>query len=187
MASFNSDNDDTDFKTRSASDIPDSYMYHKSRTKTSFSNSESYYPRRNSSVELAEGTVGDIPGIGSRDEFGSRRRAGVEVTTMDTVPSYSMQAYGGKMREKRAETWSHKYNDVSTRFAFRENTENENSNMTAKRNIYRSSVDKGLFREAIKVFFSILLTFLLTAIFLLFSLVLIFCAFIMLYAGWKNI
>ncbi|XP_057789956.1 uncharacterized protein LOC131006819 isoform X2 [Salvia miltiorrhiza] len=151
MASFNSDIDGTNFKTRSGSDIPDSYIYRKSKIKTSFSNSGSYYPRSNSSVEFTEGTIRDIPGVGSRDEYGSRRRPGVEVTTMDTVPRYSnLQAFGGKLREKRAESWSQKYNDVSARVAFGEDTENENSNLTARRNGYHSSVDKGLRGEVIK-------------------------------------
>ncbi|XP_057789957.1 homeobox-DDT domain protein RLT2 isoform X3 [Salvia miltiorrhiza] len=98
-----------------------------------------------------DGTIRDIPGVGSRDEYGSRRRPGVEVTTMDTVPRYSnLQAFGGKLREKRAESWSQKYNDVSARVAFGEDTENENSNLTARRNGYHSSVDKGLRGEVIK-------------------------------------
>lgn len=152
MASFNSD-DGINFKTRSASDIPDGYIYQKSRTKTSFSNSGSYYPRSNSSVELGEGTAGDIPGIGSIDDFDLRRRAGAEVTAMDTVPSYSnQQAYGGKMRQKRADSWSRRYNDASAR--------NENFNMTTKRNDFRSSVDRGLFRDVFKVFFLAFIKFL---------------------------
>ncbi|KAH6791655.1 hypothetical protein C2S52_002132 [Perilla frutescens var. hirtella] len=151
MASFNSDIDGVNFKTRSGSDIPDSYIYQKSRIKTSLSNSGSYYPRSNSSVEFTEGSVRDMPGVGSRDDYGSRRRPGVEVTTMDTVPSYSnLQAYGGKLREKRAEAWPHKYNDVSRRVSLGENPENEYSNLTAKRNEYHSSGDKGLGREVIK-------------------------------------
>ncbi|XP_042003366.1 uncharacterized protein LOC121752389 [Salvia splendens] len=150
MASLNSDIDGMNVKTRSGSDIPDSHIYRKSR-KTSFSNSGSYYPRSNSSVEFTEGTVGDRPGFGSRDEYGSRRRPGFEVTTMDTVPRYpNMQTFDGKMRDKRAESWSRKYNHVSARVAFGENTENENSDLTARRNGYHCSVDKGFRREVIK-------------------------------------
>ena len=111
-------------------------------------------------MEFTEGTVGDRPGIGSRDEYGSRRRPGFEVTTMDIVPRYpNMQAFDGKVREKRAESWSQKYNHVSARVAFGENTENENSDLTARRNGYHDSVDKGLRREVIKVcFFSYSIT-----------------------------
>lgn len=94
-----------------------------------------------------------MSGIGRRDEFGSRQRPAFEVMTMDTVQSYSnLQAYGGKLREKRAESWSRKFNDVSTRVPLGEKTDNENSNLTSKRNEYHSSGDKGLVREVIKVF-----------------------------------
>ncbi|KAL1544996.1 hypothetical protein AAHA92_21773 [Salvia divinorum] len=153
MTPFNSDIDGTNFKTRSGSDIPDSYIYRKSRIKTSLSNSGSYYPRSNSSVEFTGGTGRDIPGVGSRDEYGSRHRPGVEVTltTMDTVPRYSnLQAYGDKVREKRAESWSQQYNDVNGGVPFGEYTENENSTLTTRRNGYYSSADKGLRREVIK-------------------------------------
>lgn len=178
MASFNSDVDGINFKTRSASDIPDGYIYQKSRAKTSFTNSGSYYPRSNSSVELGEGTVGDVPGIGSRDDFGLRRRAGAEVTTIDTVPSYSnLQAYGEKMREKRAETWSRKYNDVSAR--------NENFIMSTKRHDFCSPVDKGLFRDVFKVFFFAFINFLTycKSIDVCLGLELMFCAVMTLCAG----
>ncbi|KAL1552979.1 homeobox-DDT domain protein RLT2-like [Salvia divinorum] len=151
MVSLNSDIDGTNFKTRSGADIPDGYIYGKSRIKTSFSNSGSYYPRSNSSVEFREGNVGDRPGIGSRDEYGSRQRPGFEVTTVDTVPRYpNLQAFDGKVREKRAEPWSQKYNHVSARVAIGEKTENENSDSAARRNGYHSSADKGLRREVIK-------------------------------------
>lgn len=171
MALLNSDIDGMNVKTRSGSDIPDSHIYRKSR-KPSFSNSGSYYPRSNSSVEFTEGTVGDRPGIGSRDEYGSRRRPGFEVTTMDTVPRYpNMQAFDGKMREKRAECWSQKYNHVSARVAFGENTENEDSDLTARRNGYPCSIYKGLRREVIKVFFLSLIVYYCITFFLLANLV----------------
>ncbi|XP_041994497.1 uncharacterized protein LOC121744882 [Salvia splendens] len=151
MAPFNSDIDGTNFKTRSGSDIPDSYIYRKSRIKTSLSNSGSYYPRSNSLVEFTGGTGRDIPGVVSRDEYGSRHRPGVEVTTMDTVPRYSnLQAFGGKVREKRAESWSQKYNDVNGGVPFGEYTEHVNSTLATRRNGYYSSADKGLQREVIK-------------------------------------
>lgn len=103
-------------------------------------------------MEFTEGAVRDMSGIRSRDEYGSRRKPAFEVMTMDTVQSYSnLQAYGGKLREKRAEFWSRKFNDVSTRVALGEKTENENSNLTSKRNEYHISGDKGLGREVIKV------------------------------------
>ncbi|XP_042044660.1 uncharacterized protein LOC121790529 [Salvia splendens] len=151
MAPFNSDIDGTNFKTRSGFDILDSYIYRKSRIKTSLSNSGSYYPRSNSSVEFTGGSGRDIPGVGSRDEYGSRHRPGVEVANMDTVPRYSnLQAFGGKVREKRAESWSQKYNNVNGGVPFEEYTEHENSPLATRRNGYYSFVDKGLRREVIK-------------------------------------
>ena len=81
--------------------------------------------------------------------------------TIDTTPRYSnLQAFGGKVRDKQAESWSQKYNDVNGRVPFGEYAEHENSTLATRRNGYYSSADKGLRREVFKVLFSLKLTFL---------------------------
>ncbi|KAL7084628.1 hypothetical protein ACP275_14G233500 [Erythranthe tilingii] len=125
IASNNSEIDGSSFKARRKCDIPNGYIPEKFRVKNSVSGGGAYYPSRNSSVELPENIDRDIP----------------------TNP----QPYRGKVREERAESWSRKYNDVSTKIPVGENSENEFFNMRMKANQYQNPEDKvTLSRQIIK-------------------------------------
>ncbi|KAL0390771.1 UNVERIFIED_CONTAM: Homeobox-DDT domain protein RLT1 [Sesamum calycinum] len=115
MSSYNSNMDGTSLKMRRGSDVPDSYTQQKFRLKNSLSNGGGAY-YNNSSVELPEGSDGDVPGSESRDEYRLKPRKSVEAMRIDHVSSHPRpQPYGGKMREEPAERSCRKPIDVGTK------------------------------------------------------------------------
>ncbi|KAK4441416.1 hypothetical protein Salat_0476500 [Sesamum alatum] len=149
MSSYNSNMDGTSLKMRRGSDIPDSYTQQKFRLKNSLSKGGAYY--NNSSVELPEGSDGDIPGIESRDEYRLKPRKSVEVMRIDCVSSHPRpQTFGGKVGEEQAERSCRKPIDMGTKVSLGENIENDYSDLIRKGNHHHNYRDKGMSRKIIK-------------------------------------
>ncbi|KAL0418462.1 UNVERIFIED_CONTAM: Homeobox-DDT domain protein RLT1 [Sesamum radiatum] len=122
----------------------------KFRLKNSLSNGGGAY-YNNSSVELPEGSDGDVPGSESRDEYRLKPRKSVEAMRIDHVSSHPRpQPYGGKMREEPAERSCRKPIDVGTKVSLGENIENDYSNLIRKGNHHHNYRATGISRQIIK-------------------------------------
>ncbi|XAR60317.1 hypothetical protein NMG60_11033635 [Bertholletia excelsa] len=145
MSSQDSDMDGTSFKIMQGSDHHENSFGQESKLMPLLPNHGNRFPGHNTSVELDEGSVGEMPVIDSRRLYKMRAKHGFEARKMDPISSHHLHPYG------RTESRMLKSADGSPKDSQRELFESQYSNMTAKYGESFDMEDKRLPRKIGKI------------------------------------